>query len=214
MALPLQVVRQRPSPPRYIAPRLSARRSAAPTSLTSAADDCALFSLLAPPASPRPHRRLAAPSPLRLPDRQPAVPFLGRLFRLHGRRRGIGVCQCVIGRAGPRSRGSAGRLRAACPPRLRFARWPRVSPACPCPPRADLGAAYGTAKAGVGIASMGIMHPSQVRAPPPLSDAARCTPAAAAPRRAAAPCPAPPPRRRSCATLCRLSWPAFWASTA
>jgi hypothetical protein len=28
---------------------------------------------------------------------------------------------------------------------------------------ANLGAAYGTAKAGVGIASMGIMHPSQVR---------------------------------------------------
>ena len=27
---------------------------------------------------------------------------------------------------------------------------------------ANLGAAYGTAKAGVGIASMGIMHPSQV----------------------------------------------------
>lgn len=28
---------------------------------------------------------------------------------------------------------------------------------------ANLGAAYGTAKAGVGIASMGIMHPTEVR---------------------------------------------------
>ena len=30
---------------------------------------------------------------------------------------------------------------------------------------ANLGASYGTAKAGVGIASMGIMHPTEVRTP-------------------------------------------------
>ena len=82
-------------------------------------------------------------------------------------------------------------------------RWRRHPP--PAPPSrrrpsqlvfANLGAAYGTAKSGVGIASMGIMHPAQVRGPQRGSGAApptRCACVAITRAPASPPCPPPAP---------------------
>ena len=83
------------------------------------------------------------------------MPAIGAVLRLHGSCGCADLRECVAPPSSPPLRPAWRRLRAG------FLSAPGLPPLA-APPCADLGAAYGTAKSGVGVSSMGVMKPDLI----------------------------------------------------